>query len=268
MSSSLWEKINYSADCDYLTSTFIREYDIRKANISILFNKGIISQDEYNNYMNMDRMQRQIDIGIRIKNNSKLYEIIKDGIIEAKKMFFEVNNIEDNQILTIKNDAVFLINTVPKITKFSNIEFVEKNTYTSFYKLNKIEYYYFYDQFTDKEILDIKGIGDEILKIHEKYFYEFLCVVFNSAQLDPIEETINIISNFYNQYINYKLDVQYYRRFDSTGLYDIKTNFMYSSFRADYIDESQKYYLDISYNASIIMELYKIFSTIYFRNKK
>ena len=101
-----------------------------------------------------------------------------------------------------------------------------------------------------------------MLKLHEKYFYEFLCVIFNSAQLDPIEETLNIISIFYNKYINYKLDVQYYRRFDFQGLYDVKTDFMYSLFRADYIQENQKYNLDISYNASIIMDLYTIFSSI------
>ena len=33
----LYEQTNYLADIDYLLSTYIREYDISKANINILF---------------------------------------------------------------------------------------------------------------------------------------------------------------------------------------------------------------------------------------
>ena len=62
-------------------------------------------------------------------------------------------------ILSIKNDAVFIINKKLINIEFGLIKFVEKNIYTSFYKINGIEYYYYYSNFTKEEYLDIKGIS-------------------------------------------------------------------------------------------------------------
>ena len=261
--NNLLRSPNYSMKVDYIISSYIREYDISKANINILYKYGVLSKEKYEYYLTADRMTRQIDIGL-MQKDPKVTKVLQNGIMEAKRNFFEANNIEESDVLTIHNDAIFIINKIPTITKFDNIEFINKNTYTSYYKLGPLEIYYFYDPINNIENIDIKGINDDRLKIHEDYFLEFLKVVFSSAQTENIKDTLDIIITFYKQYINRELEIGYYRNFDSESAYYIKSDISrYSVFRAYTLEEHNKYDIDINCNLQLIIQLYKYFSSIH-----
>ena len=66
---NLYDKKNYLNPIPYLFSD-IREYDISKANINILFAKGIIDEDKYKYLYNLPRMDRQYTIGNMCKNKN------------------------------------------------------------------------------------------------------------------------------------------------------------------------------------------------------
>ena len=263
--SELFQKINYTANIDYLVSNYIREYDLSKANINILLRNGVINKADYDYYASLDRMTRQRIIGIMIRDVEGVGEILKAGIIEAKKEFFDANDISDHEVLSIKNDAVYLINKVAKYTEFGNIEFKEKNLYTSYFKILKKEYYYYFNSITGEEKLDIKGITDDRLVLHKDYFMEFLLVVFNTLETSSIDEALEIIQTFYNRYINLELDLEYYREFNPESLYNLKPISRYKQYKVLAISKDQKDMLDISHNQKLIMELYKIVSSIYFQ---
>lgn len=254
---------NYTMNIPFITSGYIREYDIKQSNINIFYKYGVISDKEYEYYQSVDRYTRQRDMGL-LQKDPKISKILQDGVLEAKRIFFETNNIEEGDILSIKNDAVFVINKIPTITKFDNIEFVNKNIYTSYYKLGSLELYYFYDPINNIENIDIKGIDDSKLKLHEDYFLEFLKVVFSSAQTESINDTLDIIITFYNKYINMELELGYYRSFDSESVYSIKHDISnYSIYKAYFLNENNKYDLDISCNLQYIIQLFKYFSSIH-----
>lgn len=262
---NIYELSNYTLDIDNIISQYIREYDIQKANINILYKYNKIDNDLYNELINSDRMTRQIKIGLLIRDNPSLGKTLEKGLCEARRLFIESNNIEDDEILSIKKDAIFLINKIPKITEFGNIKFVNKNIYTSFYKLEKHTHaFYYLDKFNGTEILDIKGISDDILPIHENHFIEFLKVVFESAQTESPVETLDIIINFYKQYIELKLDKEYYREFNAGSKFRFKSNFsQITTYTSDYLlNDSNKPYLDISYNMEIIRNLFQYFTRI------
>ena len=67
-------------------------------------------------------------------------------------------------------------------TKFGLIEFKCKNRYTSFYKINNLEIFYFYDSFTKNEEIEVKGISDDRLKLHEEYMLQLLKDIFFTVQ--------------------------------------------------------------------------------------
>ena len=165
----LYYNINYTSGISYLDNTFIYEYDISKANINVLYSKKAIDKDTYDYLYNANRDTRQVYIGKLQKENKEIATILKEGIIEAKKWLFETNNINDYEVLSIKNDAVFIINRVLNYTQFGLIEFKCKNKYTSFYKLNNLEAYYLFDSFSKNEELEIKGISDNVLLFHKNY---------------------------------------------------------------------------------------------------
>lgn len=260
----LWDKTTYTADISYLTNVFIYEYDISKANINVLFTKGVIDEATYKFLYEAQRMVRQVYIG-KLCKDTEVSNILKAGIIEAKKMFFEANNIEDRNVLSIKNDAVFLINTKPQITKFELIEFKEKNVYTSFFKLGNMEYYYYYSNITKEEYIDIKGISDSALEMHKNYFLQLIKDIFYSIQINGPEISLRMIKDYYNDYIRLNLPVEHYRRFDSGSMFHFKfISGIGTGYSIASISEDEKSLIDISYNLSIILDLQRILINQYF----
>lgn len=257
---SLYEKINYSANVPFIFSKSIYEYDIEKANISILYSKGVISKEYYDKLYHSYKLQRQIAIGNLQKQNSNVTNILQEGIIEAKKELFELNDIDPDKVLSIKNDAVFLIGKILNITTVlnGNVKFILKNSYNSFVRLSGIEVYYLYNRTTGNEAYSIKGLGKNE-HLHEEYMIDFILFILSSIQTESIESTIGYIKDFYNQYINRNLPVGYYREFNSQSKYIIGEYAVDDI--VDTIDNKNK--LNISYNANILKILMQYVSTIY-----
>ena len=259
--------LNYTAPIDYIVSSYIREYDISNANINILLYKNLISLDDYKIYSNLDRFKRQYTIGMLQRKDKTIAKELNDGFKEIMDLFIKSNNIKEYEILSIKKDAIYLINKIPNITSFSNIEFITKNTYTSFYKISKLEFYYFSSKINNLEQIDIKGINDEKIKLHENDFLEFLLILFETAE-NNINDSVDLITTYYNRYINHELDIGHYREFNSRSQFRLITDSRYSTFFADILDNDfSRSNINIYYNLNIIVELYKIFTRVIFQNK-
>lgn len=264
--STLYNMVNYKAKFPYLFSKYIREYDIQKANISILFNKGLIDRATYERLFISSREDRQVEIGLMIKYNKNISNELKKGIIEAKKMLFEANGITDSDILCIKNDAVFVIDKILKYTDFGLIKFVLKNEFTSYMSLDngKVECYYSYDRISQSEKYEVKGLGNAFV-YHEEYLSDWIRFIFYEIESGRIESTIGNISNFYMDYISLNLDIGYYREFNSESLFAIN-NSIYKIFSIQNREDLR--HVNIMYNLNIIRTIHQYITNIYFMNKR
>lgn len=254
---------NYLKRISYLIHHKIYEYDISKANINILLYKGVIDINEYNRIYNLSRIDRQKEIGLMILKDRNIEKIIHSGIIEMREKFLLSNNISDDDILSCKNDAIFVIDKVPLYTRFENVEFKLKNTYTSFYKTNNYEFYYLNDS-VNGDKLDVKGINDEKLLLHEEYIIDFCKALFNTVDYN-INDAVLMIRNFYNQFINNQLDIGYYRNFDPDSLF--KITIMRNVYDVESITQNEMMYINKDCNINFIRELWRIITFIQFRNK-
>ena len=140
---NLWERDNYTAQISVLYNVYIYEYDISKANINILYSKGIIDKQTYDYLYNAERMKRQIYIG-NLQKDSKIAQALKEGFIEYRHKLFMSNNIQDYEVLSIKKDAIYVISRRLQNTNFGLVNFIEKNWYSGFYKIKNLELYYKY----------------------------------------------------------------------------------------------------------------------------
>ena len=261
----LYKEKVYTIGLNYLFNQYIREYDISKANINVLFAKGIINKSLYDLLYNSDRMFRQIYIGKMIRDNSEIQNALNQGIIEYKQMFFEANGITDNNILSIKNDAVFVLNIVPKILNFDNITFIHKNTYTSFMKLNELEIYYGCD--INSEVIDVKGIKDSDL---EKFHIDFLNIIidfFRFIQKSGPEATLQYITTIINSYVNLELPIGCYRRFRNSNDYILNT--FTESYGIFYLEDNikNKMAVNIDYNFSLLRIMHTYVSQLLYEEK-
>ena len=251
--TTLWKDANYKPQLPYIVNQFITEYDIAKANINVLLYKKAITEDQYNELYNSEKDYREIRIGLMERYNPKISEIKAQGIMEFRKMFCEANELQDQDILTIKNDAIYVIGKFPINTKFYNITFVRKCTYTLFMLLDKLEVYYGCDPITGYEVIDIKGINDNTLLLHKDYMITFLCDVFYKLQNGAPQDAANTCSDFLEKYLRLELDVGFYREFNSRSQYRFDSSV--SSFYFDHIEQDQLKNINTDVNLSIIRSL-------------
>lgn len=249
----------------FIISTFIKEYDMRQSNISVLRYKGIINDEEFNYYSNLPKLERQIKIGLLQKENPELAKSISNTMNELRNKFIIDNNLNESNVLSIKNDAFFLLPPFPNKTIVAdNIEFRVKNTYTSYYLFNrdipgpKIECYYYLNRLAEEENLDVKGISDKVLPLHENHFIDLLKTVFYSAETEPREETIRLLTTVYESYITRRMDIEYYREFNVESKYRLNVGGLY--FTADFMDKKDIEYIDITFNLNLIRQLISFYS--------
>lgn len=272
--SRVWERTNYRADLQFLIDGTIREFDITKANINILRDANVISQETYMYLSQCPKMERQIYVGKLEGSNSEVVRILKNGIANARRVFMEANGIQDHEVLAIRNDAIMVIGNRPITTLniSERVAFREAAKYTSFYHVNYLDFYYYCNRVDEVEILDIKGIKDKdngALELHRHFMLEFLCTLFYCAQIEFLQDAITLLSCFHDNYINRRLPIEYYRELNSQSKYklipDMSTKWEYY---LDYATEYDKFHnLDISYNEEILRKLNSMLASVYFATR-
>lgn len=122
----------------------IAEYDIANAGIAVLFNKGLISKELFEELLKLSKKEREVKTGLLIKDNPDWYQIQSEEFKKYINLFIKSNKLEEFNILEIVRDGIWVIGRKPKITKFESglIHFREKNPTTIYFKFkNNIHFY-------------------------------------------------------------------------------------------------------------------------------
>lgn len=257
--SLLYENMNYLSTYPFIINNYIREYDLSAANINALYTNGYFDKSTYDLFKSYDKKKREVEIGLLIKRDSRVYEIISSGIIDAKKLLFESNNIQDNEVLTIKNDAVFIISKELVNTVFGNYEFKCKNLYNTYLKILDLEIYYRDSLNSDDIFFDIKGISDDKLYLHTAMVSLISEVCYRVQRYDK-HDNIKFIMNIYENFLYRRLPIEYYRNLDSFSKYTIINNI--GIYSLDNISNDMINIISIDRNLSILRELIWIISSM------
>ena len=163
MENNLYKRSLYTKKVRYLINE-IYEYDISKANVSILMESGMITQETYDMFCQMPKYQREVAIGY-MQKNKKISDALKIGFENSRKMLIEYNGLIEDDVLSIKKDAFYVLRKLNQ-TKFGLINFTLRNRYDIYINCCNIEIYYGLNALdnTDDSVIDIKGITDDNLK--------------------------------------------------------------------------------------------------------
>lgn len=225
----------------------IYEYDIESAGFNISKQFQLLSKSDLDYLEILSKKKRQIQIGLYQRNDKSYKDNLKEGFINARKFFFEKNELEESDIITVKKDAIFTLKEC-NVTKLGCINFRIKNKYTSYIRFKRpLEL--FYD--SSRDCFDLKGLGDmndNVVESHGEYLLTFIKKVINMLE-DDNSKVVNVIMNFINKYKSYDLPVDYYRTFDIRNTFIEKddVNFILEYDMSEY-DDKDKRNLDISYN--------------------
>ena len=242
----LWERDSYKTPVKVLFNHRIVEYDMKSANTSIAREFGLLPEKRIRELENLPKKDREIAVGLILRDNPGYSEKQKLGFIAARKLFFTQNEILDEEVVAIKRDAIFVMRYVDNEQVTDNIDFRMKNVYSSFINLGKnIEIYY------NQEGLDIKGIDDEIYQErHSEYFGMFLYSLIRRIESSERNSYLTYLRMMFDMYKHRQLDSGYYREFNA------KSQFHYldgSYANEEYIEDLNA--VDISCNLNIILKL-------------
>lgn len=243
--SELYRKRNYLTKKNLVIDR-IYEYDIRSANVSALRWSDRFPKEQLDVLEGLPKMEREVAVGKMIRSNKKFQSIIHKGIFQARERLFRYNHIQDEDVLSIKNDAVFIIGKNLKECKFGPMEFRKKNQYAAFMKLDKLELYY------DKghRTVDIKGVRDEVLENedHKEGMIQFFVSVMTYLVMDQRPRLREYLIDFVHDYKNLKLPYQYYRELNRDNCYRTKYELTGYVFNLDQINQDQVHEINITYN--------------------
>lgn len=260
----IYKKDRYIAPYEWLISVPIREYDLAKANISILLDQDLISQKQYDYYASLPKHRREIEIGLLVKRDRSILDGLKRGFVNARRLFIEANEIEESRILYIDKDSITTVEKAVKYTTLNkNLKFILKNEYTSFYRVFLVDFLYFNDN--HREYFRIKNANNEFMhKKHVNGMLELALTIAYDGQFNPVVDTLRMINYAYRRYTQRELDLDFYREFNPRSRF----KFLSTPYTDYYIDLYNKNVdlnlLDISYNADVIRLFYKVFAKTYF----
>ena len=214
--SDLYKKVNYRAKTPRVINK-IYEYDIRAANLTMLELSGTINSAVADRLRALPKKDREVAIGKMIAKDKSIGKTIAKGIINAKHRLFRANKIQTDEVLSIKNDAVFISGRRLAVTTVAGVEFVLKHQYAMYQFLDRLELYY--DR--RKHSITIKGIRDEIVEHpdHQNGILQFLQTVFDYLLFDRMSDLREYLIDFAEKYKRKELPVQYYRELNLVNSY-------------------------------------------------
>lgn len=228
----------------------IIEYDIKAANVNVLYHEGVFSKDKYDYLISLPKTSREIAVGNIIREDKTIYHTLMNGIFKFRRQLIESNDIQEDEIVRIATDAVY-VNRFSDLryTKFDNIEFVKKSESSNMMIL--LDLIIFSKYFDNNIDIDVKGLGKSAI-YHQQYMLSLIANVIYMFERVSLEDAIGYLVSMYEQYVRRELPLGFYRELNPNSGYLVKP---YNMCVYEVPDLSM---VDINYNIRYLRELHNI----------
>lgn len=224
-------------DYPFIHNNEIIEWDIKSANTSLMSYYNLQPENVITKLASMAKSQREISVGKLMRKDKEFAKALENSFNEIVNEFFEANELSWDDIVAVKKDAVFVKNHRIKKCEFGAVHFIPKNQYKHVLLLPKYEIY------ISDEKIDVKGIPDDKVKLHQDGVLDFI-----KTSMETADDYINLQS-YFKEYVNaYKkkeLDYDHYREFNPESLFRVGGEY---PMLTDSMIEEDMEFLDISYN--------------------
>lgn len=189
----------------------IIEYDMKSAGFNIIKSKGLLPDEVISRLEALPKKERHETIGKLHYKYKGLSQGLKEGFKEFRTLFYESNQLEDDDILSIKKDAIFTKKYCYNL-KFKNVTFEEKNVYQAYVYLEQIRIELYWNSLTGD--IDVKGINDEVVTLHQDYMMKIISTYIRLLSSYDIEGARKYIMKCVDDYKFRRLPMGYYREFN------------------------------------------------------
>ena len=146
----------------------IVEWDIHSANTSLMRYYNLCDEKLISYIENLPKDKRVVAIGKMMRKSKDLSVALEKAFTDIMNEFMQANHLTKDDIISFKKDALFVRSKRIRRSKFKDLEFLPKNHYTGVILIPGFEFYY------SPQKLDVKGLSDEKLPLHEDGVLAFI----------------------------------------------------------------------------------------------
>ena len=231
LADKLVEKDIFLESISYIKNTRITEYDLKSAGFNIIREYKLVNEETKKILESLPKQERTIEIGKLMKQNPQLNIELTKKFADVRKLFVIENNIQEEDVLSVKKDAIFIINRTLSKLKFGKyLEFQPKNIYTSYLYINGMEFYYSsytkqldiknFKRDFNAESLVLKGGEDTIIELDDHLLIKDLKHLIALSEKISQKELFNSLKRYRKKYLNRELPLETYREVKS-GLFTL-----------------------------------------------
>jgi hypothetical protein len=200
--------LTYNPEVTHAFHGKIMECDMREASLQIAEVFHYLPQNVIDELKLLPKKDRVVRVGNIQKQDPSFSDKYYTKLKEVRKHFIEVNNITDDEIISIHSDALF-INTRRKLKMVvDGIEFKAKHQWTSYIRYENIEMFYN----DDDESITYKGIRENVLDKHTIGMCRHILKVFKMIENND-DRIYHYLSEYQTQYLKGELPENCYLPF-------------------------------------------------------
>lgn len=198
---------------EYIFNAEIIEYDMQDAGFSLIRQFKLLPDSKIRELSSIPKgTERHVAIGKLQRDDKAFSEALTAKFAEVRKVFIATNDIKDDDIISVKKDAIFTIGQQQRL-KFGVVQFIAKNYYSSYIRfplINDLEIYFSSDK------MDLKGMGDNAVNRHRLYMISFLRKMISMIESHD-QSSKRYIKKFIDNYKYHNLDEEYYIEFNNVS---------------------------------------------------
>lgn len=217
---TLLSKTNWTDPNADLLIHEVFEYDMSDGGFSIIRQHRLIDPKDEERIANIkDKHERHVAVGTlsRRKEYKGLTQTMNEGFRQYRLRFGLENELEPEDILSIKKDAIFVKKPCEKLEFGPYVKFREKNAFLAFMRLNKMEIYW------NEDGIQLKGIADTVLDAyHRPYSCDVIWRFMKKLTQYDFQGAQKYLVRTMDRYKRRELDPGYYRTFDEKSIYPVE----------------------------------------------
>lgn len=194
--------ISTNTSIPFIHGEEIIEWDIHSANTSLMRYYKLCDEKLIEKAESLKKDERVIFIGKMMRKSKDFAINLENAFTSIMKEFIKVNNLQEEDIVSFKKDAVFVRNKKITTSKFGEVEFIPKNKYSGLILIPGYEFYY------SENTIDVKGISDDVLPLHKDGVLAFI------SNIMEVYSSFNDLNRFLKSYSDaYKKRELYYNAY-------------------------------------------------------
>ena len=208
--------LQYTADVDILTGHSIVEVDMASAGLSVIRQDGLLPGALLAKLEAMPKGESAVAIGklSRTEEHRGLSDRITQGIRLRLEAMLAANGAGPEHILSVKRDAVFLVDLVPRVLALKNgTRFRLKGRYSAFARLGAVEVY----AAPRTGVVDLKGIPAEKRELHRPFTTRLVLDFLDMVASGKAVEAADTLRQFREDYLRRRLPLGFYREFNAAS---------------------------------------------------